>query len=459
MHPSSLSVGLCHLFGAAALAAFAVTVASPLQAEEALDGRHWPQFRGPGGVGVAPVTPGAAIPRAWNEQTIRWKTAVPGLGHSSPIVWGDRIFLTTAIEGEPIPGAQAPVHTFGGEEFKHPDAVGADKEHTLQVLALDATNGKILWTRTAFEGRVYDDRHRASSYASPTPVTDGERVYAYFGSEGVYAYDFDGKPAWSRDIGDIKSVGLGVASSPVLWRDLLLLQADEDSGEASFIVALDRRTGAEVWRKPRPVQASWTTPTLITGPDGKEQLLTAGNEHLIAYDPANGAEIWRTKGLDSNAIHTPLQAGSTVIFTAGYPKKIVLALELPKQGDLTAAEPFTWTYDKGTAYVPSNLVYDGHLYLVSDSGLLTCLDAKTGKLIYEGGRPAEQGRYTASPTVVDGAILLISRDGDASFVQPGPQHEVLASTSLDEPVAASPAVAGGRLYVRGEQHLYAIGAR
>jgi outer membrane protein assembly factor BamB len=248
-----------------------------------------------------------------------------------------------------------------------------------------------------------------------------------------------------------------------------VVQADEDSGEASFIVALDRRTGAEVWRRPRPVQASWTTPMLVTAPDGasggsggsgeREQLVTSGNELLIAYDPSDGSEIWRTKGLESNAIHTPLVSGNTLIFTAGYPKKITLALELPKHGDLTAGEPFAWSYDKGTAYVPSNVVYEGHLYLMSDSGVMTCLDAKTGALVYEGGRPAEQGRYTASPTVVDGAILLVSREGDATFVKPGPRHEVIASTTLDEPVAASPAVAGGRLYVRGERHLYAIGAK
>ncbi|HUP24580.1 MAG TPA: PQQ-binding-like beta-propeller repeat protein [Thermoanaerobaculia bacterium] len=459
MYPARSLVRSIGTTGSALLACTLLASLPTPAAETTADARNWPQFRGPGGVGVAPASAGPAIPREWNEQTILWKTAIPGLGHSSPIVWGDRIFLTTAIEGEAIPGAQAPVHTLGGQEFKHPDAVGADKEHTLQVLALEAATGKILWTQTSFQGRVFDDRHRASSYASPTPVTDGERVYAYFGSEGTYAYDFAGKLVWSRDIGDIKAVGLGVASSPVLWRDLLLVQADEDSGEASFIVALDRRTGAEVWRKPRPVQVSWTTPTLIAAPDGTEQLLTAGNEYLIAYDPASGSELWRTKGLDSNAIHTPLQSGSTVVFSAGYPKKNVLALELPKQGDLTGGEPFSWTYDKGTAYVPSNLIYDGLLYLVNDSGILTCLDARTGELVYEGGRPAEQGRFTASPTLVDGAILLISRDGDATFVKPGRQHEILASTSIDEPVAASPAVAGGRLYVRGEQHLYAIGAR
>jgi outer membrane protein assembly factor BamB len=431
--------------------------------EAAPDSRNWPQFRGHDGSGVAVSQAGKPIPRQWNADTILWKTAIPGLGHSSPIVWGDRVFVTTAIEGEVIPGAVAPDHTFGGEPFRHPDAVGADKKHTLQVLALDAKSGDILWTQTSFEGRVFDDRHRASSYASPTPVTDGERVYAYFGSEGVYAYDFSGKLVWQRDIGDIKSVGLGVASSPVLWRDLLVLQADEDSGEASFIVALDRRTGAEVWRKPRPVQASWTTPMLVTDPEGTsggtDQLVTAGNELFIAYDPSSGAEIWRTKGLESNAIHTPLRSGNTLIFTAGYPKKITLALELPKKGDLTASNPFVWSYDKGTAYVPSNVVYEGRLYLMSDSGVMTCLDAKTGALVYEGGRPAAQGRYTASPTVVDDAILLISREGDATFVKPGPTHEVLASTSLDEAVAASPAVAGGRLYVRSEQHLFAIGAK
>lgn len=423
-------------------------------AESAADG-NWPQFRGPGGLGVAEDVD---VPLRWSaDENLLWKTAIEGLGHSSPIVWGEHIFVTTALDGEPIPGAQAPVHRFGGDEFKHPQAVGADKSHTMKVVALNARTGEVVWTRTAYEGRVYDDRHSASSYASPTPATDGERVYAYFGSEGVYAYDLGGTLVWQRDIGDIKTVGLGVGTSPVLFRDLVLIQADEDEGKESFLVALDRKTGAEVWRVPRPVQASWTTPLVVRDPGGREQLVTAGNELLLAYDPATGQEIWRAKGLDSNAIHTPLIDGDKVVFTAGYPTKNIIAVRLGKTGDLSGSENVVWTYAKGTAYVPSNLLYDGRLYLISDGGVLTCLDPQTGAVVYEGGRFPEAGKFMASPIAISGKLLLVNTDGVAAFVKAGPVHEVLGQSDLDEPVYATPAVSRGRLYIRGERHLFAIG--
>jgi outer membrane protein assembly factor BamB len=413
----------------------------------------WPQWRGPGGRGLAPQ---ARVPTEWNETTIAWRTEIAGRGHSSPIVWGDRLFLTTAIEGQPIPGAAAPTHTLEGQEFRHPDAMGADREHTFQVLALDARSGAVLWSRVAYQGRVYDDRHKAGSYASPTPVTDGERVYAYFGSEGVYAYDLDGAPVWSRDLGDIKTVGLGVGTSPVLWRNLLIIQADEDSGEHSFIVALDTATGEPVWRKDRPVQVSWSTPLLVETADGDAQLLTSGNEHVISYHPATGEELWRAKGLESNAIHTPMVHDGLAIFSSGYPTKIIFALPLDRRGELGAGD-VVWSFNKGTAYVPSNLLADGLLYLLNDGGVLTCLDAATGEVVYEGGRFPERTRFTASPILVGDTILMVSNDGVAAFVRAGREHAIVAQTSIDEPVFATPAVAGGRLYLRGETHLYAIG--
>lgn len=413
----------------------------------------WPQWRGPGGRGLAPE---AVVPTEWNESTIAWRTAIEGRGHSSPIVWGDRIFLTTALEGAPIPGAAAPMHTLEGQEFRHPDAMGADREHTLKVVALDARTGDVLWSRVAHHGRVYDDRHKASSYASPTPVTDGERVYAYFGSEGVHAYDFDGEPVWTRDIGDIKTVGLGVGTSPVLWRNLLIIQADEDSGELSFIVALDKTTGEPVWRRDRPVQVSWSTPLVVATGDGRAQLLTSGNEHVISYDPATGDELWRAKGLESNAIHTPMVHAGLAIFSSGYPTKITFALPLDRRGDL-GADAVVWSYNKGTAYVPSNLLVDGLLYLTNDGGVLTCLDAATGEVVYEGGRFPERARFMASPILVGDHIMMVSNEGDAAFIATGREHAIVAQTGIDEPVLATPAVAGGRLYLRGEIHLYAIG--
>lgn len=416
------------------------------------DSAVWPGWRGPDGSGVASA---AGFPLEWGPQkNVLWKTEIEGRGHSSPVVWGERIFLTTAIEGEVIPGAKAPVHYMNGEEFLHPDSVGADRSHTFKVLALDARDGAILWERTPYQGRVYDNRHRAGSYASPSAATDGERVYAYFGAQGVYAYDVSGEPLWSQNIGDIKTVGLGVGTSPVLYRDLIVIQADQDSGEDSFIVALDKKTGEEVWKVPRPTQATFTTPVVATDAAGRDQLVTAGTELVIAYDPATGEELWRAPGLESNAIHVPLVGDGMVIVTAGYPSKVVKALRLSAESE---DERLLWSYNKGTGYVVSNLLYQGRLYLTNDDGVLTCLDAATGEILYEGGRTPAGGRYMASLVAADGKILMVNRDGDATFVKAGPEHEVLATSSIDEPVYATPAIVDGRVYIRGERHLWAIG--
>src|ERR1044072_62489 len=221
----------------------------------------WSGWRGADGQGVSQDT---NFPTEWSDtKNIQWKSAIPGAGHSSPIVWGNRIFLPSDLEGEVVPGAKAAIHMLGKEEFKHPDWAGADKKHTMKVLCIDADTGKILWQQTAYEGTVFDHRHRRNTYASPTPVTDGRLVFAYFGSEGLYAYDFKGKQIWKKSLGGIKTLGMGVGTSPVLYENLVILQCDEDSGEKSFIAAFDKKTGNEVWRVKRDVEVSWSTPALV----------------------------------------------------------------------------------------------------------------------------------------------------------------------------------------------------
>ena len=221
--------------------------AAPVEAPSGMD--NWPQFRGPGGLGVVE---GAGVTTSWSEtENILWKTAIEGRGHSSPVVWGDKIFLTTAIEGDVIPGAGAPTHYIGGQVFKHPQAMGSDRSHTLKVMAIDRESGEILWSDVAYEGRIYDDHVRNSSVASATAVTDGELVLFYFGSEGVYAYDFDGNQVWGTDLGDFSYFGVGLGTSPVLYKNVLVLQIDEGEGAGSFIVGLDKYTGDELWRTPR----------------------------------------------------------------------------------------------------------------------------------------------------------------------------------------------------------------
>lgn len=416
-------------------------------------GGNWPQWRGPNSSGVSEEP---NLPVEWSgTRNIAWKTAIPGFGHSSPVIWGDRIFLTTAIEGEIIAGAEPPKHTFGGKEFKHPSAMGANRAHRLVVLCLDRKSGRVLWERTAHDGRVFDDRHKKASYANPTPVTDGKTLFAYFGTEGLFAFDFEGKLLWRMSPGKLMSVGLGVASSPVLHEDRLFLQCDFDSGPGSFMLAVDKATGKEVWRVERKNQASWSTPILLDA-KGRKELIASGTESVIAYDPKTGKELWRSKGVVGNAVPSPVSGHGMVFVAAGYPEKRAYGIRLGGRGDISEKPELVWSYDKGVGYVPSPILYGAYLYVMSDRGLVTCLDAKTGERRYEGQRVPKPATFTASPVAYGGRLFLTSEEGETFVLKAGPVHEVLATNSLGEAVYASPAMAGGSLYIRGVQHLFCV---
>jgi outer membrane protein assembly factor BamB len=417
--------------------------------------RNWPQWRGPDGSGVSDEK---NVPSEWSDtKNIKWKTPIQGRSHSSPIVWGNRVFLTTAIEGEVVPGAKAVKHLDGEKEYVHPDSVGANKKHKFNVISLDRQTGKLLWEVTAWEGTPYDDRHRKSSYAASTPTTDGKYVYAFFGTEGIYAYDFDGKLKWKAQLGNMATVGMGTGTSPILFENTVILQCDEESGKGSFIVALDKKSGKEVWRTGREVQMSWSTPLLVRTAK-RAELIASGTETIFSYDPATGKELWRHKGLESNAVPSPIANTEMVFVVAGYPTKIALAIKLGQSGDLTGSANVPWKYAKGTAYVPSPIAYGDYVYLMTDRGILTCIDAKTGEVKYEGGRVPIPATFTASPVAFDGKILLTSEDGDTFIIKSGPKHEILGTNSVGEPVYASPAIADGRIFIRGEKHLYCIGS-
>jgi outer membrane protein assembly factor BamB len=414
-------------------------------------GENWPQWRGPGGQGVSTET---ALPAEWSpDKNIKWKTELPGTGMSSPIVWGDRIYLTSVIEGEAVPGQRAVKHRQGKEEdWIHPDSVAADKKHTFKVVALDAPSGKILWERTAYEGTVYDARHRRSSFAGPTPVTDGTMVYAYFGPEGLYAYDAKGNLAW-KVVTPFATLGLGTGTSPVLHQNLVIIQRDEDNGDHSTLVAYDKKTGKEVWNTKRAIEITWSTPVLVQA-GGRTELVTNGSDQIIAYDPATGKELWRTTGVQSNAIHTPLVGHGLVIVTAGYPVKKVIAI---RPGEVAGGQRVAWEYSRGTGYVLSNILYGDYLYLFTDNGIVTCLDPKTGTVKYEGGRIPVPARFMGSPVAFTGLVAMTSEEGDTFMLKAGPAHEIVRTNSVDEPVYSSPAIANGRIYIRGDKHLFAIG--
>ena len=416
---------------------------------------NWPQWRGPDGQGISTET---GLPTEWSDaKNVKWKTAIAGRGHSSPIVWGRKIFLTTALDGEIIPGRTPGVtHKMSdGSVFVHPDAVGADRKHTFKVVCLDRDSGKIIWERVAYEGAVQDSRHKKASFASSTPATDGKYVFAFFGSEGLYAYDFNGKQVWKQNLGTLGTASVGYGVSPILYGNLVIMQCD-DSGMNSFIAAFDKKTGREVWRQPRKVDITWSTPVLVqTGK--RTELVTSAAEAIIAYDPLTGKELWRHKGLESNAVPSPVVFNDLVVLTSGSPTKIALAIKAGGSGDVTGTSQLVWSYNKGTAYVPSPILYGDYVYLMTDRGLLTCLDAKTGKVEYEGARVPKPTTFMASPVAYESMILLTSEEGETFILKAGPKHEVLRSNSVGEPVYASPAIANGNIFIRGESHLFAIG--
>lgn len=415
---------------------------------------NWPQWRGPAGQGISVEK---NLPTTWTAtKNIKWKTPIEGRGHSSPIVWGKKIFLTTALDGEAVPGRTPGVtHKLAdGTDFVHPDAVGADLKHTFKVICLDRETGKILWERVAYEGPVHDSRHKRASFASSTPATDGKYVFAYFGSEGLYAYDVNGKLLWKQDLGKLGTASVGYGVSPILFGNLVIMQCDE-SGMNSFIAAFDKKSGKEVWRAKRKVDVTWSTPVLVQA--GKRtELVASAAEAIISYDPLTGKELWRHKGLESNAVNTPVVSNDLVVVTSGYPQKIALALRGGGNGDVTGSSQLVWSYNKGTAYVPSPILYGDYVYLMTGNGTLTCLDAKTGKVEYEGARVPKSILFTASPVAYEGKVLITSEEGETYVVKAGPKHEIIGTNSVGEPVFASPAIADGKIFIRGVNNLFAI---
>jgi len=445
------------LISAALLAAVAVAASDTVRTEPRSDlPGNWPQWRGPDGLGISAET---GFATEWSPtKNIKWKTAIPGRGHSSPVIWGDHIFLTTSFKEEPVPGGRkAPVHLDFNYRpgYVHPDAVDIEFIHKLDTLAVDAKTGKILWEKTSYEGLMSDDHHRSNTYASPSVVTDGTLAYAFFESLGLYAYDFDGNLKWKTSLGDIIKAGLGPGTSPVLYKNLIILQCDQEMGTGSFIVALDKKTGKEVWRTERKNRRSWATPLLVNAGDHVE-LIASGAESDASYDPDTGKELWHANGTESHPIPSSVTGHGLVILTAGSQAKRVLAIKLGATGDLTNSPSIVWRYAKGTAYVASPILVGQYLYLESDGGIVTCLDVDTGAIVYEGGRPPVPAEIRASFVSFEDKLLMTSDDGNTYVIKAGPMFGLLGTNTVDEPVWASPALSRGTIYIRGDQHLFAI---
>jgi outer membrane protein assembly factor BamB len=420
---------------------------APAAQEQARD-RFWPQWRGPDATGVSKY---ANPPTEWSEtKNVRWKLEIPGRGFASPVVWGDRLFVLTAVPvGVSAPGDHAPR-----------GVVLPRDTHRFMVLAVDRRTGRVVWERLAREERPHEGTHQDNgTWASSSAITDGQRVYAWFESKGLYVFDLEGKPLWQKDLGDKQMRNqFGEGSTPVLHGNRLVIVWDHQG--QSFIVALDAATGDEIWRAAREEIDSWATP-LVVEHNRRPQVVTNGMNRLRSYDLETGKIVWESQGTTMNAIPSPVATGGFVFVTSGFRGNNLKAIRLADAtGDITGSKAIAWTLDRDTPYVPSPLLYDETLYLLkSNSGILSAFDAKTGKPHYQLQRLDALPEIFSSPVGANGRIYVTGRDGTTLVIRHGPTFEVMAKNSLHDGFDASPALVDGEIYMRGYRYLYSIGTQ
>lgn len=444
-------MGSAVMLSATALLACAFGAAESAADPTANAMRHWGSWRGPLSSGVAPS---ADPPLTWSESSnVKWKRELPGRGQSSPVVWGDRIYLTSAVaHGAAVEQPQAHAHDADGAHDNQP----ATRRHRFVVIALDRASGEILWQTTVKDELPHDSTHLSASWASHSAVTDGMRVYASFGSRGIFALDPDGKLLWERDLGKMQvKHGHGEGSSPALFGDRLVVNWDHEGD--SFITALDGATGERKWTVAREEGTSWSTP-LIVEHGGTRQVIVAATRRTRAYDLKDGRLIWECAGLSGNVVATPVHDRGVVYVANSYETRAMLAIRLEgARGDVTGGEQVVWIRSRDTPYVPSPLLDDGKLYFLKHyQGMLTAVDAADGRLLFGPTRLPGIRNVYASPVAAAGRIYIVDTEGNALVIERGDTFKVLAQNRLDEGVAATPALVGRAIYLRGERHLYAI---
>ncbi len=427
-----------------------------------LGAENWPAWRGPAGTSVSAET---GVPIEWSDSSnIAWKTRLRGMGVSSPIVWGERVFVTYQIGrgtmrpgrhpslvqgGDPLSAGEVPL---GGSR---PESDG-DASATFVVAALGAGDGKLLWEHEMQAEGPLPEVHQKSNMAAPSPVTDGERVYAWFSTGQLAALDMDGKAVWRRHLGQdyaVFDIGWGHGSSPALHDDLLILLCFHDS--ASYLLALDKRTGDEVWKTDRDTKAiSYSTPAVVEGPNGPEIVVNC-SEGVESYDAATGERLWRFTEANRFPIPAPVSNNGVVYMTRGYRSGPYMALKTGGKGDIRDTH-VNWRVDTGAPYVSSLIQYQGLIYMANGLGIVTCVDAETGERVWQ---QRMGGVYSATPVAADGKVYLFSESGEALVLRAGRAPEVLARNKLSEHFIASPAIADGKLFVRSDTDLIAIGKR
>jgi len=443
---------------AAVVVSMGVALASAPEAEAVGTDASWPHWRGPGDSGTAHQ---GDPPVEWSEdRNIRWKLEIPGRGASSPIVWGDLVFLTTAVpaEGDATeadpgpPDAPAAPGRRRGPPSREPDS-------TLRyvVLAIDRHDGTVRWETTVRESIPVAGVHATSTWASNSAVTDGTHVFAYFGSQGLYCLDMKGQVVWERDLGDMKKRNeFGEGSSPVLHGDTIFIQWDHEGPSRLF--ALDKRTGKDLWTVDRDEISSWSTP-LVVEQGGTPHLVTSATGQVAGYHAETGEVLWHTTGMTVNVIPSPVALDGLAIVMSGFRGNALRAIRLSEaRGDITGSDAIAWSLDRDTPYTPSPLLYDGTLYFVKGNrAVLSSFDARTGKEHYSEQRLEGLGSIYSSPVGVADRVYVTDRDGKTTVVRHGPGFEVLATNTLDDGFDASMAIVGDHILLRGQTHLYCIG--
>ncbi len=415
--------------------------------------QEWPRFRGLS-AGVAADDP--RLPDTWSAtQNVAWKLPIPGIGWSSPVIWGDHVFVTTVVntaqQEAPKPG------------FYLGDWPASTAPHRWMVYDIDARSGKVRWEREVSRNPPGKAKHLKNSFASETAVTDGERVYFYFGNAGLYAFDFSGKPVWSKPIGPFKTRNnWGTGASPVLHGDRVYIVNDND--EQSFLAAYDKRTGAELWKVARAEGTNWATP-FVWENSVRTEIVTSGSDAVRSYD-LNGKQLWELKGMSTFSIPTPFASHGMLMLSSGYiadPNRPAYAIkpgasgDISLKGDETSNAFIAWALKTGAPYHPTPIVLGDIYYTLFDLGFFTAHDVRTGKEIYARQRVStDAAGFTASPWAYNGKIFAISEDGDTYVIQAGPEFKVLGKNSLGEMTLASPAVAGGGVFIRTVSNLYRI---
>jgi outer membrane protein assembly factor BamB len=411
--------------------------------------QNWPQFRGEKAAGVAD---GQNLPADWNSSKVSWKTEIPGLGHSSPIIWGDRVFLTTAVSSDKDFLFEA---VLKGPVDMRTDAASQQ----WRVLCLDRKSGKILWERLASEGVPSIHRHPHNSYASETPATDGEHVVVAFGSQGLYCFNFKGDLLWKKDLGVIHAgkhnnpeYTWGTASSPVIYRKKVVVLCD--SLGDGYLASFDVETGREVWKTRRDANPSWSTPGIFEG-----QVVVNASPLIQGYDMETGKELWRLGPSSTNTTPTPVFGEGLMFVANGYnPIKPIYAVRPGARGELTASsDAVAWSDMRNGPYMATPLLYRGVLYVVATNGVLTALDAKTGKQFYQ--KRIAPGGYTASPIASDGRLYIGDEEGNLYIVKAGPEFEILSKKDFGEVLMATPAISQSMMLVRTQHHVWSVGRR